>query len=178
MRTIFIGFLFLAAIWIGWGAPVPGVVQPLTPSDRVPTFGQALQNQAEIERAAQAGQLPEEQSQRVMRQRIIDAARKLEDVPCDKALQQELRTASVTFLKEQMRRVRGGKDGEFVNINGRNIDASAYFNREVSDIVGEAIFQGVIRQNDLPFGPLAAAQAPPELGQDRGRFFCETEAPR
>jgi hypothetical protein len=177
MRNIFIGFLFLVAIWIGWGAPVPGVVvQPLTPSDRVPTYGQAMQDQAEIARAAQAGPLPEEESQRAMRQRIIDAARRLEDFPCDKTHRQELRAATVAYVKEQMRRVRSGKDGEFVNINGRNVDASAYFNRGIGDIIEEAIFDGVIRPSDLPFGR-AGAELTASLRQKGmpGRFVCEAE---
>ena len=39
MRNVFIGFLFLVAIWIGWGAPVPGVrLSQMTPDPSLPTF--------------------------------------------------------------------------------------------------------------------------------------------
>jgi hypothetical protein len=187
MRNTFIGFLFLVAIWIGWGAPIPGtVVQPLTPSEKVPTFSQSLQDQAQVESAARAGQLQEDESQRAMRQRIITAARRLEDFPCDKARREELRAASVAFVKERMRRVRSGKDiDEYVNINGRTVNASAHFNREAGDIVEEALFQGVIRPGDLPFGPIGAGQmgqlekmARFEMGGKPGRFICDMEAPR
>lgn len=175
MRNLFIGLLFLVAIAIGWWLPM---FRPLAPSAQVPTFSQSLQDQALVERAAVGGKLQPDEQLQAMRQRMVTAARRLEDFPCDKARREELRAATVTFIKEKMRRVRSGKDGEYVTVNGRTVDASTHFNREVVDIFEETLFQGVLRPGDLPM-PIGAGQMPSfAMDGKRGRFVCETEAPR
>lgn len=176
MRSVFIVFLFLVVIWLGWGAPH---FSPMPPNPDLPTFGQAVKDGDDIERAAMAGRLPEDQSLRAMRQRVTDAAYRLEAFPCDAAARGELRTALATLTKEQIRRALRGKDSESVQINGRKVDASSFLNEETSKIFEEALFQGVLRQQDLPFPrPIAAEMAQLSGVQKEGRFVCESGSPR
>ena len=175
MRHIVIGILLFIAATIGWSAPA---FVPLTPSNRVPTFGEALTNRAELESAAQKGPLPQDQSQRLLRQRVTDAARRVEAFPCDNAARQELRTALVIFMKERLRRFRSGKD-EMITVNGREMDGTVVLNREVDEIFSQAMVQGLLRPSDLPPGPfLAAAQMSVLESGPGSQFICDPEGRR
>ena len=180
MRNVFIGFLFLVAIWIGWGAPVPGLrVTQMAPDPNLPVFGQENRDKKALEDAAFAGRLPEDESQRAMRQRVINAANRLEAFPCDPVAKREFRTAVSIHMKDRLRQVRSGKDAETINVNGRKVGASDYLNREVSQIVEQAMFQGVLRPEDIglprgmmPLGGMMEMLADPDA---RGRFRCENQ---
>jgi hypothetical protein len=180
MRNVFIGFLFLVAIWLGWGAPVPGVgLRPLTPDPNLPVFGQENRDQVAVENAAFAGRLAEDQTQRTMRQRVIDTASRLEAFPCDAAAKRAFQTAVSVHMKDRLRQVRSGKDAETINVNGRKVGASDYLNREVSEIIEQAMLQGVLRPGDigLPRGLMPPGGIPELLGdpETRNRFKCENQ---
>jgi hypothetical protein len=185
MRNVFIGFLFLVAIWIGWGAPVPGVrVTEMKPDPSLPTF-QPLTTGETFHRtdrglaadAEFAGRLTQDQTMRPLRERVVNAANRLEAFPCDAAAKRELRTAVSAFMKEQLRRIRAGKDSETVTVNGRTVDASAHLNREVAAITDDAVFQGVLQPEDLgiPRGLRPPAGLMGGAFDTKGRFVCEND---
>jgi hypothetical protein len=178
MRNVFIGFLFLVAIWIGWGAPVPGVrVTQMAPDSGLGMFQRPTKGEAVVERTPESARSAEDQTLRRLNERVVNAAHRLEAFPCDAAARRELRTAVAGLFKEHLRRVRSG-EAEKAERNGRR--GASLTTDDIEMIINDGIYQGVLQPEDIG-APRRAVKAPfvPMGGLDKeGRFVCEDRAQR
>jgi hypothetical protein len=174
MRNIFIGFLFLVAIWIGWGAPVPGVrLTQMTPDPSLGTFQRVTPGEA----APQEEQPAEDQTVRRLNERVVNAAHRLEAFPCDPAARRELRSSVSALSKELIRRVRSG-EAEKAEKNARRVRGSPLTDDDIDMIIHDGIYQGVLKPEDIGIPRLAAAKAPLGGFDTQGRFVCEQQVQR
>jgi hypothetical protein len=180
MRNVFIGFLFLVAIWIGWGAPVPGVrLSQMQPDPSLPTFQPVTKGDDSFERAPQNDRVVEDPTIRRLNERVVNAAHRLEAFPCDAAARRELRAAVAAYFKEHIRRVRSGEADKAERNNVRRVRTSPLTDDDIDMIINDGVYQGVLQPEDI--GGRRAAKGPfvPMGGLDTtGRFVCENDFKR
>ena len=179
MRNIFIGFLFLVAIWIGWGAPVPGVrLTPMTPDPGLGTFQRVTQGETVVEHVPEREEPSEDQLLRRLNERVVNAAHRLEAFPCDAVARRELRMAVAALFKEHLRRVRSGKD-ERAEKSGSRTHAGSLSDDSIDVIITDGVHQGVLQPEDLGAWRQAKQPFVPVGGFDvKGRFVCEQQTKR
>jgi hypothetical protein len=174
MRNVFIGILFLVAIWVGWGAPVPGVrVTEMQPDPSLPTFQPVTEGETGFGRPERP-RLPEDPKIRQLSERVVNAAYRLEAFPCDAGARRELRTSVAALTKEQIRRVRTG-EADKAEKSGRRVRSST--DDDIDMIIHDGIYQGVLQPADIGVPrAFAKGQFSPMGGLDKqGRFVCEHE---
>jgi hypothetical protein len=168
MRNIFIGFLFLVVLWIGWGAPLPGS-GTRAGGDVGPVSTFKVKDEA-----ADPGEKEvrvEDKSLRALRERVMNAAHRLESFPCDGAAQREMREAGAAYMRR----------GTYVALRDvvMNRTNSASFGDEATSNAGEVIsaafLEGVLQPEDMPLPLRNAAReaAPSRPKEGGGRFHCE-----
>ena len=181
MRNVFIGFLFLVAIWIGWGAPVPGVrLSQMTPDPSLPTFQPVTKGDESFERAsAERARGRRFDHSAPLNQRVVNAAHRLEAFPCDAAARRELRTAVAALFKEHIRRVRSGEADKAERKNGRRVRTAPLTDDDIDMIINDGVYQGVLQPEDIG-GPRSAKQPFVPMGglDTTGRFVCENDFKR
>src|SRR5579864_3615811 len=98
IRYVAIACLFGFVIWIAYQAPIPGFqMRQMQPDPRVPTFQQAVANNAALGQAQQNGQLAEDSGLRDLRRAVLDAADHVGDSPCDAKWRDRLAQAIAEF---------------------------------------------------------------------------------
>ena len=180
VRNVFIGFLFLVAIWIGWGAPVPWLgITPMAPDPGLPTFQPVVEGEAGARRVPEREPPAEDPVLRRLDDRVVSAAHRLEAFPCDPAARRELRAAVSAMVKENLRRVRSG-EAEKAEREGRRRARPASLDDDAIDvIITDAVHQRVLQPEDLGIFSLVKPPFEPPSGFDtKGRFVCEEHTQR
>lgn len=180
MRNVFIGFLFLVAIWIGWGAPVPGVrLSQMKPDPSLPTFQRVTEGETAFEQAPQNDRAAEDQTIRQLNERVVSAAHRLEAFPCDASARRELRMSVAALFKEHIRRVRSGEADKAERNNARRARTSPLTDDDIDMIINDGVYQGVLQPEDIGGRrPVKQAFVPMGGFDTTGRFVCENEFKR
>lgn len=170
IRYVAIACLFGFVIWIAFQAPIPGMqIKSMQPDARVPTFQQALANNAALGQAQQSGQLTEDPRLRDLRRAVLDAAGHVTDFPCDAKWRDKLAHAIADFWAYN-RKIMDDPPTEAMTVDGRTVDARGYLNTEANEATNAAFNAGIahLRMGVVQIGP--ANNVTPVSG---GRFFCE-----
>jgi hypothetical protein len=155
--------------WLWAGAPEPWLLlTALDPEPApAPTFRQAIDDDALIREAVRNGQVKEDPARRAIRQGVLQAARRLEQSPCDDQRRREMGAAIGKFFN-------AGRSDELLRVNGRAIDARLVFDEEVQDVVGEVMVSGAMRPGDLPSFLRQPTGPAAEKARDRNsRYACK-----
>lgn len=171
IRYVAIVCLFGFVIWMAFQAPIPGVqVKQVQPDARVPTFQQAVANNAALGQAQQNGQLTEDSRLRDLRRALLDAAGHVNDFPCDAKWRDRLAHAIADFWAYN-RKIMDDPPTETMIVDGRTVDARGYLNTEANDAANDAFNAGIahLRRGVVQVGP-GSNTTTPITGS---RFVCD-----
>jgi hypothetical protein len=153
-------------------APDPPAIP--SPDPALWTFDRSVEHPATFAIARARGQVHEDPLRRRLREAVLTAASRLEFSPCDKQLRPPLRQAIGALLLEL--RATAEQKVETATINGADVDATAFLNTAVAEIIGEARHVGLVYREDLPpaVGILFPSRPPyADSGRYGGRFTCD-----
>jgi hypothetical protein len=144
-----------------------------SPDRELWTFDPGVEHRESFEVAKARGRVHEDAVRRRLRQAVLDASARLEFSPCDGQLRPPLRQAIGALLLEL--RQTAGQKIETAEINGDELDATAFLNTDAAAVISEARQVGLVYREDLPpeVGILFPSRPPyPDSGRYGGRFAC------
>lgn len=136
------------------------------PSREPPTFAEAEWGLGQLERAQRDGRLREDAGRRELRQAVLRAGERLDQLPCDEFLRQDFAAAAIPFLRAAMTN-RDRPPVETLRVEGKVLNATRFLDGQVTIRIERAVADGLLRSDDLPPDVAWIAINPPEIEEAR-----------